>query len=251
MFYLNYLPAENSFYYSKEKKDFNVVCYKNLEMVERFSMEDYSVMLNLLSDKEPIKRIRQFKKWREEYPYEYGLGFLPKEEIRRTDFAEMRDNDAFYSYYHKVIDAFADDLFPVRTYFHQREDGKYEFLRAEGDWIKNRKEIYLLYDEKTNDFQFSIRKEKQMRVVCKYPTVRAGQVLGCSDYYMILHILKTEEEKEKTIKELMEWRKRNPHLSAWYWTKGFEPNQEEITNSAEWTMITDKLWAVIAPGDKE
>ena len=228
MFYLNYLPAENSFYYSKEKKDFNVVCYKNLEMVERFSMEDYSVMLNITSDEEPMKRLRRFKKWREENPYEYGLNFLSKKEVQRTNFIEMCNDDAYDAYYSEILMRFADDIFPIRTYFRRNENGDCEIYRAEHAWLMNRKEVYLLYDEKTNDFYFSLRKEKQMRVVCKYPTANSAMIIGSADLEMIYRILESSSDKEKDLKALVEWRKRNPHSGVW----NFSENNswiEEVT----------------------
>ena len=228
MFYLNYLPAENSFYYSKEKKDFNVVCYKNLEMVERFSMEDYSVMRNIMNDEEPMKRLRRFKKWREDHPYEYGLGFLPKEEIQRTNFIEMCNKDAYDIFHGKIRMEFADDIFPIRTYSRKKEDGTYEFYRAEHEWIVNRREVYLLYDEKTNDFYFSLRKEKQMRVVNKYPTVNSAIILGASDLETIYRILKSNLDKEKSIKALLEWRKKNPHFGAWNLPENPELTEEDV-----------------------
>ena len=189
-----------------------------------------------------MKRLRRFKKWREENPYEYGLSFLSKKEVQRTNFIEMCNDDAYDAYYSEILMRFADDIFPIRTYFRRNEHGDCEIYRAEHAWLMNRKEVYLLYDEKTNDFYFSLRKEKQMRVVCKYPTANSAMIIGSADLEMIYRILESSSDKEKDIKALVEWRKRNPHSGVWNFSENSWIEEATIRNVEE---IMKRVRAVV------
>lgn len=251
MLYLCYIPENEEMRahtsVRKEKEGFPLVAYKNLEMFERFCYEDRVAVEYFLYKQAPLKKLKQFKKWREENPYSYGLDFYTREEIENNKFLDAftHNDDIFEMFMSMYATMYARDFYPIRIYYTlNKETQGYQITRTIEDWVKNRKEVYFLYDKKTDDFYFSLRKEKQMRVIWKYPTVQAAKTLGKSDYFTVSSILASNFPKEETIKNFFEWRKKNPHIiPERKWNKEIEDTSINFTKTYE--SLQEKLRAVV------
>ena len=75
-----------------------------------------------------------------------------------------------------------------------------------------------------------------MRVVCKYPTANSAMIIGSADLEMIYRILESSSDKEKDIKALVEWRKRNPHSGVWNFSKNNSWIEEVTIRNVEEIM---------------